>query len=96
MATHAYTTGAPKRAPILETVLARFGASTASPATPLKLSRANRAWIGDLIEVLLAVLDQADGDTDLEASDLDQCLADHHGCGRPVGGQIVRCLRCAA
>lgn len=80
MALHAHITGAPMRAPILDDVLTRFGnTSSNAPATPLRLSPANRAWIGDMIETLLAVLDHADGDPDLEDSDLDRCLAGEDG-----------------
>lgn len=79
MAVHALTTGAATRAPILETVLTQFGACAASPATPLRLSAANRAWIGDMIETLIAVLDHAAGDPDLEDTDLDRCLAGEDG-----------------
>ena len=48
-------------------------------APPLPLARADRARIDDLIEGLIALLDQADGDPDLEDSDLDRCTAGEHG-----------------
>lgn len=77
MAVHAPITGARQRASILDTVLVQFSASNAaSPALPLELSRANRVWIGDVIETLIAILDHAGGDTDLEPDELDQCAAD--------------------
>lgn len=79
MASYALTTGAQTHAPILETVLTRFGSCAANPATPLYLSRASRAWIGDMIETLIAVLDHASGDPDLEDGDLDRCLAGEDG-----------------
>ena len=82
MASHALTTGAPRRAPILETVLTQFEASAASPATPLVLPRATRAWIGDMIETLIAVLDHAGGDPELEDGDLDRCTAGEDGPAR--------------
>ena len=77
MAVHAPITGARRRASILDTVLAQFEASNAaSPGLPLKLSRTNRAWIGDVIETLIAILDHAGGDRNLEPDELDQCAAD--------------------
>lgn len=79
MAVHALITGAPTRAPILDTVLARFESCTLSPATPLHLSSATREWLGDMVETLLAILDHADGDADLEDGDLDRCLAGEDG-----------------
>lgn len=79
MATVALITGAPMRAPILPAMLARFEATAGTPALPLKLSRADRAWIGDMIETLIAVLDHADGDPDMEAGDLDRCTAGEDG-----------------
>lgn len=79
MAVHALTTGAPTRAPILDTVLTQIGACGASPATPLHLSSATREWLGDMVETLLAILDHADGDADLEDGDLDRCLAGEDG-----------------
>lgn len=48
-------------------------------APPLTLARADRARIDDLIEGLIALLDQADGDPDLEDSDLDRCTAGEDG-----------------
>lgn len=79
MAVHALITGAPTRAPILYTVLARFESCTSLPATPLHLSSATRAWLGDMVETLLAILDHADGDAELEDGDPDRCLAGEDG-----------------
>ncbi len=58
--------------------LARQAAATIA-APPLTLARADRARIDDLIEGLIALLDQADGDPDLEDSDLDRCTAGEDG-----------------
>ncbi|MBD8548971.1 hypothetical protein [Sphingomonas sp. CFBP 8760] len=79
MAVHALITGAPTRAPILDTVLTQIGACGAFPATPLHLSSATREWLGDMVETLLAILDHADGDADLEDGDLDRCSAGEDG-----------------
>jgi hypothetical protein len=79
MASRAHITGAPTRAPIFVNIMTQIGAAGPSPATPLNLSPANRAWIGDMIETLIAILDHADGDTDMEHGDLDRCLAGEDG-----------------
>lgn len=79
MAVYTLTTGATTRAPILETVLTQIGACGAFPATPLHLSSTTRAWLGDMVETLLAILDHADGDADLEDGDLDRCTAGEDG-----------------
>jgi len=79
MASHALTTGALTRAPISANIMTQIGAAGTVPRTPLVLSPANRAWIGDMIETLIAVLDHAAGDPDLEDSDLDRCLAGEDG-----------------
>lgn len=80
MAIHALTTGSAKRAPNLSAIMTQFG--PISGAAPLDLSRADRAWIGELIETLIAVLDHADGDADREHDDLDRCLAADDGPAR--------------
>ena len=71
MASRALTTGALTRAPIFANIMTQIGAAGTVPGTPLALSPANRAWIGDMIETLIGVLDHAAGDSDLEDGDLD-------------------------
>lgn len=48
-------------------------------AASLDLTRAGRARVGNLIETLIALLDQAAGDPDLEDGDLDRCTAGEDG-----------------
>ncbi len=79
MASRALTTGALTRAPIFANIMTQIGAAGTVPGTPLALSPANRAWIGDMIETLIGVLDHAAGDSDLEDGDLDRCLAGEDG-----------------
>ncbi len=79
MASRALTTGALTRAPIFANIMTQIGAAGTVPGTPLALSPANRAWIDDMIETLIGVLDHAAGDPDLEDGDLDRCLAGEDG-----------------
>lgn len=53
--------------------------AAAPTATPTALTRAQRAQIGELIETLIALLDQDDGDPDMEDGDLDRCTAGEDG-----------------
>ena len=48
-------------------------------AATVPLSRGDRARIGGLIERLIALLDQDDGDADMEDGDLDRCIAGEDG-----------------
>ena len=79
MAMQAPITGAFKRAPNLSMILTQIGAADNASAAPLALSRSNRAWLADLIDMLIAVLDHADGDADREHDDLDRCTAGEDG-----------------
>ena len=79
MAMQAPITGAYKRAPNLDAVLTQIGATDTMSAAPLDLSRSNRAWLSNLIETLINVLDHADGDADREHDDLDRCTAGEDG-----------------
>ena len=83
-----------RRAAVRELVLAAepFAAEQASAALPL--GRAVRARIGGLIEVLIALLDQAAGDPDMEDGDLDRCLAAEDG--PPIAPALDRLWRDAA
>lgn len=80
MAMHAHNRRAPVRALNLNNILTQFGAdATTQPHMPLALSRADRVWIGDTIEQLIAILDLAAGDPDMEDGDLDRCTAGEDG-----------------
>ncbi len=79
MAMKAPIIGALKRAPNLNTLLTKIGAADTAYVAPLNLSRSDRAWLGELIETLIGVLDQADGDADREHDDLDRCTAGEDG-----------------
>ncbi len=49
---------------------------SAAPAVP---DRVNGIWIGNLIEALIGLLDQAARDPDMEDGDLDGCTAGEDG-----------------
>ena len=79
MATQPPIMGTFKRAPNLAEFLAHIGATDTASAAPLIISRSDRAWLGELIETLIRVLDHADGDADCEHDDLDRCTAGEDG-----------------
>lgn len=79
MAMQAPITGVFKRAPNLSMILTRIGTAQNASAATLALSRSDRAWLGDVIETLIGVLDYADGDADWEHDDLDRCTAGEDG-----------------
>ena len=79
MAMQAPITGAFKRAPNLTVLLAHIGATNTALAAPLIISQSDRAWLGNLIETLIGLLDHADGDADREHDDLDRCTAGEDG-----------------
>jgi hypothetical protein len=82
MAMHAPITGAFQRAPKLSAMLTQIGAAAPTSGATLNLTQSDRAWLGELIETLIGVLDHADGDTDREPDDLDRCLAGEDGPAR--------------
>lgn len=51
----------------------------AKSAAPATLDRVDRIRIGNLIETLIGLLDQAAGDPDMEDGDLDRCTAGEDG-----------------
>lgn len=53
--------------------------AAAQTGATFPLTRADRARIGGLIETLIALLDQDDGDPDMEDGDLDRCTAGEDG-----------------
>lgn len=79
MAVHAHNTGPLKHAPNLTKLLTQIGAVNTASVAPINLSRSDRAWLGELIETLICVLDHADGDADREHDDLDRCTAGEDG-----------------
>ncbi|RYF23326.1 MAG: hypothetical protein EOO77_02310 [Oxalobacteraceae bacterium] len=79
MAMQAPITGAIKRALNLTAALNEIGTADCATTSPLKLSRCDRAWLGNLIDALIGVLDNADGDADREHDDLDRCLTGDDG-----------------
>lgn len=79
MAMQAPITGAFQRAPKLSELLTQIGAAGPTSGAALKLTQSNRAWLGELIEALIGVLDYADGDDDHEHGDLDRCTAGEDG-----------------
>lgn len=79
MAMQAPITGAFHCAPNLRAIMTQIEAADTASTAPLNLSRYDRAWLGDLVETLIAVLDCADGDADREHDDLDRCLAADDG-----------------
>ncbi len=83
MATHAPITGASFRAPNLLSALVPMLAGGGELAALAALSRPARTQVADLIETLIDMLDQADGDPDVEDDDDDRCLACDDG-GGPV------------
>lgn len=54
-------------------------ARSAAPAAP---DRVDGIWIGNLIEALIGLLDQAARDPDMEDGDLDRCTAGEDGNSR--------------
>lgn len=51
----------------------------AKSSAPIALDRVDRIRIGNLIEALIGLLDQAAGDPDMEDGDLDRCTAGEDG-----------------
>lgn len=51
----------------------------AKSVAPAALDRVDRIRIGNLIEALIGLLDQAAGDPDMEDGDLDRCTAGEDG-----------------
>jgi hypothetical protein len=53
--------------------------AVAKASAPAALDRIDRVRIGNLIEALIGLLDQAAGDPDMEDGDLDRCTAGEDG-----------------